>query len=142
MFIVPTDLPAHRAAHGLTSRGNGGPSKPFLECPNGPFDHGNTTMLTNGPEPGSNVAPLAPAAISLARPEWAAIVADQMTRRLAGDVNGSAQEDTDVIRIRRAPKERESHDAARIMIEDQCDRPTKGPALRQREGNPGTPPSR
>jgi hypothetical protein len=105
---------------------------------NQPLDHSNTAVLANRTEPLTNPSPTTPTPESLVA-ELLALVSDEMSWCDPSLPNGSTEKRPDRHRSGLLVEHGEAHEPAGVVIDRHGDPPAEGSALRQREGEPGSP---
>ncbi len=140
MLIVPADQRGDQLPHRVAAEGKHTESRQlFLESFDGAFYDGDAAVLADSAPAGFDPVAPAPILVTGTSPKLATFVADEMARRRSRSVVSSSKKGAHLGGCRRIPKQRESRDPARVVVDDNPQPPTEWPPLRQCERSPRTP---
>ena len=140
MLIIPSDEEENLVPELVKSKRNENSSRAFiLDCPDHSLNNGNTAVFADGA-----IARWHDALTFYPSPKGMAVenpipVTDDMLWRRASTTYRPSQQSADGATIRALGKGADTNNAAREMIHDDYQPPTKRPALWQRERQPRSP---
>ena len=140
MLVVPGGVPTQLLAERLGAEGHQESSGALdLDSLDEAFHHSNAAMLSHGPKPRSDLFPFAAPVFEFLAPELLPLVTDQVLGRRLGLIHETPEKSADFPGIGFLREDGKAHGAAGEMIDYDGDPVGEGPALRQREGKPGSP---